>query len=37
MIAGMVAGAVSGAAPAEASPFSVHSPYAPSTLFEGKP
>jgi len=35
MIAGVAAGAASSAAPAEASPFSVHSPYAPSTLLEG--
>jgi hypothetical protein len=35
MIAGVAAGASSGAAPAEASPFAVHSPYAPSTLLEG--
>ena len=35
MIAGVAAGAASGAAPAEASPFAVHSPYAPSTLLEG--
>lgn len=35
MIAGVAAGAASSAAPAEASPFAVHSPYAPSTLLEG--
>jgi len=35
MIAGIAAGAASSAAPAEASPFAVHSPYAPSTLLEG--
>jgi hypothetical protein len=35
MIAGVAAGAASSAAPAEASPFGVHSPYAPSTLLEG--
>lgn len=37
MIAGVAAGAASSTAPAEASPFSVHSPYAPSTLLEGTP
>lgn len=38
MIAGFAAGVASGAAtPAETSPFSVHSPYAPSTLLEGRP
>jgi hypothetical protein len=37
MIAGVAAGAASNAAPAEASPFSVHSAYAPSTLLEGRP
>ena len=37
MIAGVTAGAASSAAPAEASPFALHSPYAPSTLLEGKP
>ncbi len=37
MIAGIAAGAASSAAPAEASPFALHSPYAPSTLLEGKP
>lgn len=35
MIAGIAAGAASSAAPAQASPFAVHSPYAPSTLLEG--
>lgn len=37
MIAGVAAGAASSAAQAEAeaSPFAVHSPYAPSTLLEG--
>ena len=35
MIAGVAAGAASSAAPAEASPFALHSPYAPSTLLEG--
>ena len=37
MIAGVAAGAASNATPAEASPFSVHSAYAPSTLLEGRP
>lgn len=37
MIAGVAAGAASGAPPVEASPFSVHSAYAPSTLLEGRP
>lgn len=37
MLAGVAAGAASSAAPAEASPFALHSPYAPSTLLEGKP
>jgi hypothetical protein len=37
MIVGVAAGAASNATPAEASPFSVHSAYAPSTLLEGRP
>jgi hypothetical protein len=37
MLAGIAAGAASSAAPAEASPFALHSPYAPSTLLEGNP
>jgi hypothetical protein len=37
MLAGIAAGATSSAAPAEASPFALHSPYAPSTLLEGNP
>jgi len=37
MIVGVAAGAASNASPAEASPFSVHSAYAPSTLLEGRP
>jgi hypothetical protein len=37
MLAGIAAGAASSAAPAEASPFALRSPYAPSTLLEGSP
>lgn len=37
MIAGVAAGAASSTAPAEASPFALRSPYAPSTLLEGAP
>lgn len=37
MIAGVAAGAATSAAPAEASPFALHSPYAPSTLLEVAP
>lgn len=39
MIAGVAAGAgaAASAAPAEASPFALHSPYAPSTLLEVAP
>ncbi|MBX9745722.1 MAG: hypothetical protein K2X34_02395 [Hyphomonadaceae bacterium] len=37
MLAGIAAGAASSAAPAEASPFALHSRYAPSTLLEGNP
>lgn len=38
MVAGVAIGAISStAAPAEASPFSLHSPYAPSTLLEDAP
>jgi hypothetical protein len=37
MLAGIAAGAASSAAPAEASPVALRSPYAPSTLLEGSP
>jgi hypothetical protein len=37
IIGGVAAGAAAGDPRTEASPFSVHSPYAPSTLLEGKP
>lgn len=37
MLAGIAAGAASSSAPAEASPFALHSRYAPSTLLEGNP
>lgn len=37
MVAGAAAGAAAGAQPVESSPFSLHPPYAPSTLLEGKP
>jgi hypothetical protein len=37
MLAGIAAGATSSTAPAEASPFTLHSPFAPSTLLEGSP
>ncbi len=35
LLAGIAAGAASSAAPAETSPFALHSPDAPSTLLEG--
>jgi hypothetical protein len=37
MLAGIAAGAASSAVPAQASPFALHSPYAPSTLLEANP